>query len=328
MNTPSEKRDQPFSNLVELTTEKTESVAKVNHATQSVVKPLNLAFWLDEQTGLGVSTNGEYVVLRDLFPLYQRLGQLIQGHDFYTTMVSVDVRGEPCYKPVRFTLLHLLDAQHGERKLLVVDEVRTERELVRRRHYLLSLFAGAGWHYAANLATAGFGYLGFLERHFESEEAQKVVGGISKALKGVKECTYLVCALAKSHDGSREISLKEAVDLLARFCKGIFAPDLVVTATPFEPSTEQHGHRRGLVNETPLFHLILEIVLMVYKQGVRKVDFNVMSPHQLIIAFEKEVVMRGEFGYAVASNLGVANKMRVSLSNKKEIQCIIQDLDG
>jgi len=286
--------------------------------------PLNLAFWLSATSGIATSTDGEKVVLRTLFPRYERLGQLIPGTDIYTVMAGVDVRGELCFKPVRFNLLHLLDEHKNEGRLLVVEEVRAEREFIRRRQHLLSLFAGAGWHYAANLATAGLGYLSFLERHFDSNEAQKVVGGIDKALRGVKECTYLVCAMARNHDGSRQIELKEAIELLSRFCKGIFAPDLVVETSRMA-DCGAYGHSRALVSEAPLFHLILELILVVYQQGARKIDFRMVSPQEVIIDLEISIAVSEECGFSVALNLGAAYGIQISVPKKNGIRCVVRE---
>jgi len=326
--------------------------------------PLSLAYWLDVDADLSpisdftlrknlgyldelppfaTSSKGERVALHTLFPHSLSLGRLVPGIDAYTIMSTSDLRGENCYNPVRLSIFTVAHDSGEERHLLVVADVRREREFLLRRLDLLAGRAGAVWHHTANQATAGLGFLGFVEnclidvlageREINADCLQGVKGG-ARALKWAQENIRVVCALARSNDGAKEVGLVESLEILSRFCRGMYAPDMRIEVTQLDERAE--GIAEGgkfaisrrqpgqiLLPETPLFHLIFELMHVVYRLGGRDITWNVLTNREVTMEVGFDIAWSTEIGFLIAMSVGRASGIGVEALGKRLVRIVV-----
>jgi hypothetical protein len=337
---------------------------RIDHsAAEMGSQPISLAYWIEggadlapisghtakkslghlsELQPFATSTTGERVALYTIFPSLQALGRLMPGHDYYSIMSTTNARAEKCYNPVRLLMFIVPDDSGVERQLLVVAEVRREREFLIRRLDLLAGKAGAVWHYTANQGTAGLGFLGFAEaslgdvldgsRSLSADTLTAVRGG-GRALKGTQENIRVLCALARCNDGAREIGLKDGIDIFSRFARGMYAPDMRVEVKQINeedtdgvqeasgPNLRQAG--QVLLPETSLLHLIFELMHVVYLRGGREITWQVLSNREVKLEVGFDISWPEEIGFLIAVAVGRAYGIGVESLGKRSLRCVV-----
>lgn len=330
-------------------------------ATEAGPQPVSLAYWLEDDVKLSqisgdtarkklghlnelqpfaTSSKGERVALYTIFPLLSTLGRLMPCWDYYSVMNTTNLRDEKCYNPVRLSVFIVPDERGFERELLVVAEVRREREFLKRRLDLIAGKAGTVWHHTANQGTAGLGFLGFAEatltdvlsgsRSLTADTLVAVRGG-ERALKSTQENVRVLCALARCHEGARQMGIKEGLDIMARFCKGIYAPDLRVevgylAGEPGVSETSGSPVRQDgqvLFPETSLLHLIFELMHVVYLRGGREISWQMVSNREAKMDVGFDISWPEEVGFLIAQAVGRAYGIGVESDGKRSVRCVV-----
>jgi len=330
-------------------------------AAEAGPQPVSLAYWLEghvnlsqisspgEKKRLGhlndlqpsaTSFKGEKVALDTIFPMLHTLGRLMPCWDYYSVMTAANLRDEKCYNPVRLSVFVVPDERGFERELLVVAEVRREREFLKRRLDLIAGKAGTVWHHTANQGTAGLGFLGFAEgclteflngsRSLTADTLAAVRGG-ERALKGTQENVRVVCALARCHDGARQLGLKEGLEIMARFGMGIYAPDLIVAVRDQQsesgvsetPGSQGRQAGQVVLPETSLLHLIFELMHVVYVRGGREITWQVVSNREARMEVGFDIPWAEEVGFLIAEAVGRAYGIGVESVGKRSVRCLV-----
>jgi hypothetical protein len=341
-----------------------ESCTAGGSSVVSSLQPISLAYWieggmdlspisghmakqnlghLDSLQPFATSSKGEKVALYTVFPLLSALGRLMPCCDYYSVMSTTNLRDEKCYNPVRLLMFIVPDESGLERQLLVVAEVRQEREFLKRRLDLLAGKAGAVWHHTANQATAGLGFLGFAEasltevldgsRSLSADTLAAVRGG-GRALNATQESIRVVCALARCHDGAREIGLKEGLEVFSRFSRGMYAPDMRVEVRQANDGGREDGEHGAsgatvrqagqvLLPETSLLHLIFELMHVVYLRGGREITWHVLSNREAKMEVGFDISWPEEIGFLIAAAVGRAYGIGVESLGKRSVRCIV-----
>jgi hypothetical protein len=259
-------------------------------------------------------------------------------------MNTTNLRDEKCYNPVRLTVFVVPEERGDERELLIVADVRREREFLKRRLDLIATKAGTVWHHTANQGTAGLGFLGYAEasltevlsgsRSLTVDTLAAVKGG-ERAVNCMQENIRVMCALARCHDGARQLGLREGLEIMARFSQGIYAPDLKVlvkepggvkrenTEVSETPGSQLRQVDQVLLPETSLLHLIFELMHVVYLRGGREVTWWLASNREAKMEVGLDISWSEEVGFLIAEAVGRAYGIGVEIVGKRSVRCIV-----
>jgi hypothetical protein len=299
---------------------------------------------------VGINSDGERVALDTILPYYHSLGIISPGNDVYTVMNRLDSRGISVFSPVRlstfiFPASKKLDSEINlegsssdigdsdggvfTRKLLVITEVRRDQEFLMRRLRLLAHHSSLLWHFLANKSTAAWGYLGYSEhvlkeKHSFREEQKRdlmsaVVGCLSSVVC-IKDNMRVLCSLTRGSDVARDITLFDATRLVSNFCQGIFAPDLFIEVSDLN---EQSSGEGKTVQEICIFHLLVELIIMIYQRGARRFKITMPTCDEARIEVDFDITWDKELGFLIASAIGRASGIKVSAMSKRCVQCTV-----
>jgi hypothetical protein len=167
-------------------------------------------------------------------------------------------------------------------------------------------------------------------RSFSTDTLAAVRGG-ERALKGTYESIRVVCALARSHDGAREIGLRDGLELMSRFSRGIYAPDMKVevglvpegSGVQGASGTTVRQSAQVLLPETSLLHLIFELMHVVYLRGGREITWQVLSNREAKMEVGFDISWSEEIGFLIAVAVGRAYGIGVESVGKRSVRCVV-----
>jgi hypothetical protein len=239
----------------------------------------------------------------DVFPRLSELGQLTTKELYYTVIRCALNQVAPA-------AVQLLEI--GSKKYLQADLLTTEAAWLQRRQYLMTRLAARSWHYIANLSTAGMGYLAYLQTMPENSNSKEVLAGVDKSFRRVQDSARLVCDLVRHYDGAREQPFFKLALMMVRFAEGLFLPDFQIEWT-------QEQENNGIaVKEIALAHLLLELFLMTYEQGCRRLKVQAQGEQGLVVSLDRAILQEQTVTWTILSCL--AQKFEVQIFFRTEFE--------
>jgi hypothetical protein len=232
------------------------------------------------------------------------LGELAPFMEYYTLIEGPS--GEPL--PATIEVLNTGVQKSDGFIPLLVRPLISERNWLKRRQMLLGRLSGRGWHYIANIATAGLGYLAYMKllKHPEDpSDLQNVLAGVDKSFRRVQASSRLLCALAREYEAAREMNFWELCRCVAAFIEGAFLPDFVVTV---EVDEDYSG---PLVKEISVTHLLVELLCAARECSCRTLKFRSTGGQTIELLADRNLTFDHSVGFQIARQLGRVHGVEV-----------------
>lgn len=249
------------------------------------------------------------------FPQIDRLGELAPCVEYYTLMEGPTGDLQP-------VTIEVLGVGFGGGDTsgytsLLVRTLASESSWLNRRHVLLGRLSGRGWHYIANIATAGLGYLAYLKLLKEPEDPsdlENVLAGVDKSFRRVQASSRLLCALAREYEAAREMNFWDLCRNVAAFIEGAFLPDFSVV---IEVGEEVGG---PLVKEIAVTHLLVELLVAARDCSCRTIKFRSTGGQTIELLADKSLIFDHSVGFHIAKQLGQAHGVQVQQLSPSVVQ--------